>query len=61
MIEIDPGIAALSSGAPTLETIHILRKDIFRIFGPPPFLRKFVFSTENKQKLAFSDPLQVLT
>ena len=36
-------------------TIHILRKHIFRIFGPPPPLRKHVFSTENKQKLAFSD------
>ena len=39
-----------------LGTIHILRKHIFRIFGPPFPLRKHVFSTENKQKLAFSDP-----
>ena len=31
---------------------------------PPPHVRKHVFSTENKQKLPFSDPplpLQVLT
>ena len=47
-------------------TIHILRKYIFRIFVSP-FLRwRYVFSTENKQKLAFSDPpppnpLKVLT
>ena len=38
-------------------TIHILRKHIFRIFRPPAPVRKHVFSTENKQKLAFSDPL----
>ena len=38
-------------------TIHILRNHIFRIFGPPsPPLRNHVFSTENNQKLAFSDP-----
>ena len=43
-------------------TIHILRNHIFKIFGPP--LRNHVFSTENNQKLAFSDsppPLQVIT
>ena len=48
----------------TLGTIHILRHHIFGIFGPPPPLRQHVFSTKNKQKLAFSDPpspLQVLT
>ena len=48
----------------TLGTIHKLRKHIFRIFGPRSPLHKHVFSTENKQKLAFSDsppPLQVLT
>ena len=39
-----------------LETIHTLRKHIFRIFRPPSPLRKHVFSTENKQKLAFSEP-----
>ena len=34
-------------------TIHILRKHIFRIFGPPsPLLRKHVFSTENLAKIA---------
>ena len=38
-------------------TIHILRNHIFRIFEPPPPLCKHVFSTENNQKLAFSDPL----
>jgi hypothetical protein len=41
-----------------LGTIHILRKHIFRIFGPlslPP-LRKHVFSTKTNQKLTFSDP-----
>ena len=42
-----------------LGTIHILRKHIPRIFGPP--LRYvyciFLLSTENKQKLAFPDPL----
>ena len=37
-------------------TIYILRKHIFRIFGPPSPLRKHVFSTENKHKLAYSDP-----
>ena len=45
-------------------TIHILRNHFFRIFGPPPPLRNHVFSTENNQKLAFSDPpppLQVIT
>ena len=47
-----------------LGTIHILRNHIFRIFGPPSPLRKHVFSTENNQKLALSDPpppLQVIT
>ena len=39
-----------------LGTIHILRKHIFRLFEPPSPLRKHVFSTENKQKMAFSDP-----
>ena len=46
-----------------LGTIHILRNHIFRIFGPPSSLRNRVFSTENNQKQAFSDPpppLQVL-
>ena len=38
-------------------TIHILRHHIFGIFGPPSPLRQHVFSTKNKQKLAFSDPL----
>ena len=45
-------------------TIHILHHHIFGIFGPPSPLRQHVFSTKNKQKLAFSDPpppLQVLT
>ena len=40
-----------------------LRKHILEIFGPP-LLHKHVFSTENKQKLEFSDPpfpLQVIT
>ena len=49
----------------TLGTIHILRNHIFRIFRPPSPVRKHVFSTENNQKLAFSDPppppLQVIT
>ena len=49
-----------------LGTIHIFRHHIFGIFGPPFPLRQHVFSTNNKQKLAFSDPplpptLQVLT
>ena len=47
-----------------LGTIHILRHHIFWIFGPPSPLRNHVFSTENNQKLAFSDPpppLQVIT
>ena len=39
-----------------LGTIHILRNHIFRIFEPPPPLRKHVLSTKNNQKLAFSDP-----
>ena len=39
-----------------LGTIHMLRNHIFRIFGPPSPLRNHVFSTENNQKLAFSDP-----
>ena len=42
------------------ETIHILRKHIFRIFEPPSPLRKLVFSTESKQKLELSDPLSPL-
>jgi hypothetical protein len=29
---------------------------IFRIFGPPPVLCKHVFSTNDNQKLIFSDP-----
>ena len=37
-------------------TIHILRHHIFGILDPPPPLRQHVFSTKNKQKLAFSDP-----
>ena len=47
-----------------LGIIHILGNHIFRIFGPPSPLRKHAFSTENNQKLAFSDPpppLQVIT
>ena len=36
-------------------TIHILRMHIFRVLGPLPPC-KHVFSTENKQKLAFSEP-----
>ena len=40
----------------SLGTIHILRKHILDFLDPPPLLRKHVFSTENKQKLAFSDP-----
>ena len=39
-----------------LESIHILRHHIFGIFGPPSPLGQHVFSTKNKQKLAFSDP-----
>ena len=39
-----------------LGTIHILHHHIFGIFGPPSPLRQHVFSTKNKQKLAFSDP-----
>ena len=39
-----------------LGTIHILCNHIFRIFGPPSPLCKYVFSTENNQELAFSDP-----
>ena len=38
-----------------LGTIHILRKHIFGIFGPPsPLSCKHVFTTKNKQNLAFS-------
>ena len=38
-------------------TINILRKHIFRLFGPPPPpLRKHVLCTENKQNLPFSNP-----
>ena len=37
-------------------TIHMLRHHIFWIFGSSPPLRQHVFSTKNKQKLAFSDP-----
>ena len=42
----------------TLGTIHILRHHIFGIFGPPspPKLRQHVFSTKNKQNLAFYEP-----
>ena len=36
--------------------IHILRHHIFGICGPPSPQRQHVFSTKNKQKLAFSDP-----
>ena len=40
-----------------LGTIHILRKHIFGIFGPPsPPTSACLISTKNKQKLAFSDP-----
>ena len=39
-----------------LGTIHILRHHIYGIFGAPSPLRQHVFSTKNKQKLAFSDP-----
>ena len=35
---------------PPKGTIQILRKHIFRIFGPLPLI-KHVFSTESKQKL----------
>ena len=34
---------------PPLGTIHILCKHIFQLFGPPPFLHKHDFRTENKQ------------
>ena len=34
---------------PKLGTIHILRKHIAGLFGPPSPLRKHVFSTENNQ------------
>ena len=40
-------------------TIYILRNHIFRIFGPPTPLRKHVFSTENNQKLAFSEKMYI--
>ena len=41
----------------SVRDIHILRHHIFGIFGPPsPPLRQHVFSTKNKQKLAFFDP-----
>ena len=48
----------------TRDHSYILRNHIFRIFGSPSPLRKHVFSTENNQKLALSDPpppLQVLS
>ena len=39
------------------ETIHLLRKDIFKLFAPlpPPPLHRLIFSTESKQKLTFSN------
>ena len=40
-----------------LGTIHLLRKQIFRISRGDGGLRKHVYSTENKHKLAFPDPL----
>ena len=44
-------------------TIHILPKHIFRPFRiqTPPPLRKHDFSTESKQKMAFSEPSPPLT
>ena len=41
-----------------LGTIQILRKNIYRILDSPPQLSTFkhIVCTENKQKLAFSDP-----
>ena len=44
--------------------IHTLRKQVFRLFEPNLPLSKHVFSTENKQKMPFSNPpspLPVLT
>ena len=37
-------------------TVHILRKDIFRLLGPPPLLRKHIFSSGNQQILTFFPP-----
>ena len=39
--------------ARTLWTIHLLRKHIYRIFGPPSLLCKLIFSTKNKQNWHF--------
>ena len=36
--------------------IHILRKHILRLFGPPSPQRKHIFWTESRQKLQFSNP-----
>ena len=46
----------VTSNTGPLGTIHILRHHIFGIFGPPSPLCQHVFSTKNKQKVAFSDP-----
>ena len=33
-----PAVGSLSSPGSTLGTIHILRKHIFQLFGPPPYI-----------------------
>ena len=40
-----------------MNILHLLHVLFLGFFDPPPAQRKHVFSTENKQKLAFSDPL----
>ena len=43
-----------------MNILHLLHVLFLGFFDPPPAQRKHVFSTENKQKLAFSDPLKWL-
>ena len=43
-----------------MNILHLLHVLFLGFFDPPPAQRKHVFSTENKQKLAFSDPLSPL-
>ena len=47
-------LARVCGWGAAIGTIHILRKHILGLFGPPPPTlpkRKYVFGTENKQKM----------
>ena len=55
LLEFPPSESVITKLSIWQGTIHTLRQHVFRIFGPFP-LRKHVFSTENKQRLAFCHP-----